>query len=77
MLRRVFYDELRHFRLLDLQVGLRLEDLAHLEPVGLFIALGAWRPDGGSAGCVQQAELDADGIGDLAHDAAQGIHFAD
>jgi hypothetical protein len=42
----------------------------------LLVALGAGRPDGGAARGVQEAELDADGIGDLAHDAAESIDFA-
>jgi len=32
--------ELRHLGLKDAQVGLEFEQLAHLEPVGLFVALG-------------------------------------
>ena len=62
---------------LILQIRLRFQDLAHFQAVGLFVALGAGRPDGGAARCVQQAELDADGIGDFAHDAAEGVDFAD
>ena len=38
--------------------------------------MGAGTPDGGAAGGIEQAELDADGVGDLAHDAAEGIDFA-
>ena len=63
--------------MLDFQVRLRLQDLAHFQAIGLLIALGAWRPHGRSPGSVEQAELDADGVGDLPHDAAQGIDFAD
>ena len=63
--------------MLDLQVRLRLQHLAHLEAVGLLVALRARRPHGRAAGGVEQAELDADRVGDLAHDAAERIHFAD
>ena len=34
-------------------------------------------PDGRAAGGVEEAELDADGVGDAAHDAAEGVDFAD
>jgi hypothetical protein len=49
---------------------LGFEDLAHLDAVKLLVALGARAPDGGAARGVEEAELDADGIGDFAHDAA-------
>ena len=70
------HNHIRHFRLLDLQVRLRLQHLAHLQAVGLFATLRPRRPDGGSARSVEQAELDSDGVRDLAHDAAERIHFA-
>jgi hypothetical protein len=59
------------------EAWLGLEDLAHPDAIKLLIALGARAPDGGSAGGVEEAELDADGVGYLAHDAAQGIDLAD
>ena len=74
---RLLHDQIRDFRLLDFQVGLRFQDFAHLEAVGLLVALGARRPDRRAAGSVEQAELDADRVRDLAHDAAQGVHLAD
>ena len=43
----------------------------------MLVALGAGGPDGGSARGIEQAELDADGIGDFAHDAAEGVDFTD
>ena len=70
-------DQVGDFGLLDLEIRLRLEDLAHFEAVGLLIALGAGRPDRGAARGIEKAELDADGVGDLAHDAAKGVDFAD
>ncbi len=42
----------------------------------LFVALRAWRPDGGTAAGIEQPELDADCIRELAHDAAESIDFA-
>ena len=57
--------------------GSALEHLAHLQAVLLLVALRAGRPHGRAARGVQQAELDADGVGDLAHDAAEGVDFAD
>ena len=70
-------NEVDDFGLLDEEIGLRLQHLAHLDAVLLLVALGAGRPDGGAAGGVEQAELDADGVGDFAHDAAEGVDFAD
>ena len=64
------------FGLLDVEIGLRLEDFAHFYAVLLLVALRARRPHGGAARSVEQAELDADGVGDFAHDAAEGIDFA-
>ena len=60
-----------------MEAGLGFEDLAHFDAVELLVALGAGAPDGGAAGGVEQAELDAYGIGDFAHDAAEGVDFAD
>jgi len=42
----------------------------------LLIALGAGRPDGRSTRSIEQAKLDANRVRDLAHDAAEGIDFA-
>ena len=70
-------DEIRHFCLLDLEIGLRLQDLAHLEAVGLLVALGAGRPDGWPTRGVEETELDANRVGDLPHDAAESINLAD
>jgi len=70
-------DKLGNFRLLDAEVGLALENLAHADAVHFLIALRARRPDGGAAAGIEQAELDADGVGDFAHDAAERVDFAD
>ena len=42
----------------------------------MLIALGAGRPDGGSTRSIEQAKLDPNRVRDLAHDAAEGIDFA-
>ena len=42
----------------------------------MLVALGAGRPDGRASRGIEEAELDSDGVGDLAHDAAQGVDFA-
>src|SRR5581483_5528719 len=72
----VFKDQIRHFGLLDLQVRLRFEEFPHLQAISLLVALGAGGPDSWAARSVQQAKLDADGIGNLAHDSAERIDFA-
>ena len=74
--RKLFDEQLGDLGLLDLEIGLALEHLAHLEPVLLLVALRAGRPDGGTARGVEQTELDADRVGDFAHDAAEGVDFA-
>ena len=42
----------------------------------MLVALGAGRPDGWSTRSIEQAKLDANRVRDLAHDAAEGIDFA-
>ncbi len=42
----------------------------------LLVHLRPRRPHGGTAAGIQQAELDADGVGHFAHDAAQGVDLA-
>jgi hypothetical protein len=66
----------RHFGLLDPQVGLLLENFAHADSVHLLIHLRARRPNGGAAAGVEKAELDADGVGELAHDATESVDLA-
>ncbi len=76
--RRCFFDhEIDDFGLADVEAGLGFEDLAHFDAVELLVALGARAPDGGAARGVEQAELDADGVGDFAHDAAERVDLAD
>ena len=58
-----------------MQVRLRLQHLAHLNPVLALVALRSRRPHGRPPRGIQQAKLDADGIGYFPHDAAQRIHF--
>ena len=70
-------DEVDYFGLLDEEVGLGFEDFAHFYAVEGFVALGAGGPDGGAAGGVEETELDAGGVGYLAHDSAKGVDLAD
>ena len=67
----------RHFGLLDAEVRFRLQHLAHAEAVQLLVHLRARRPHGRTAAGIEQAELDADRIGDFAHDAAERVDFPD
>ncbi len=75
--RRVVEEDVGDFGLLDEEVGLLLEELAHADAVEGLVALGAGAPDGGAAGGVEEPELDAGGIGDFADDAAEGVDLAD
>jgi hypothetical protein len=70
-------DNVGDFGLLDEEVWLRFEHFAHFYAVLLLVALRAGRPDGRAARGVQKSELDTYGIGDFAHDAAEGVDFAD
>src|SRR5207249_6436416 len=72
----VLEPEVRYFRLLDAQVGLGFEDLAHLHAILLLVGLRARRPHGRAAAGVEQPKLDAHGVNDLAHHAAQRINLA-
>src|SRR5580658_2581267 len=74
---QVFEDQIYGFGLLDVEVGLVFEDFAHFYAIKLLVALGAGAPDGGTAGGVEQAKLDADRVCDLAHNAAESVDFAD
>ena len=67
--------QVHHFRLLDVQICLRLQHLAHLHPVLVLVALCPGRPHRRPARGIQQPELDPDRIRHLAHNAAQCIHF--
>src|SRR5205085_8627266 len=49
---------------------------AHLGAVEVAVGLGARRLHCRPAAAVEQAELDAGGVDDFAHDAAERVHFA-
>jgi hypothetical protein len=68
-------DHVHHFRLLDMQIRLRFQHLPHFHPVLALVALRSRGPDGRPARRIQQAKLDADRIGHLAHNPAQRVHF--
>src|SRR5882762_2935437 len=70
------HNHIRHFRLLDLKIRLRLEHFAHLQAISLLVALRPRRPDGRPTRSVEQAKLDSDRVRNFAHDAAKRIHFA-
>jgi hypothetical protein len=72
-----FDDEVNNFGLADMETRLRLEDFAHLDAIELLVALGAGAPDSGTARGVEESELDADGVGNFAHDAAERVDLAD
>ena len=46
------------------------------ELVGFFIALGTRSTDGRPFACVKHTKLDSSGVGVEAHDATEGIYFA-
>ena len=68
-----FEDQIDDLGLLDGQVRFLFENLPHLDAVLLLVALCAGRPYCWTAARVEQAKLDADGVGDLAHDSAEGV----
>ena len=74
---RIFQDQVDYFCLLDVEVGLILKHLAHLHAIELLVALGSGAPDGGAAGSIEEAKLDAYGVGDLTHDSAERVDLAD
>ena len=73
---RLVHHQVSDFRLLDGEIRLRLQHLPHVIAILLLVALRSRRPHCRAARGIQQAELDAHRIGDFAHDAAEGIHFA-
>ena len=68
--------QLSHLGLQDPQIGFVFQPLPHTNPVLLLVALRPRRPHGRTAAGVQQAKLDAHGIGQLSHHAAQGVNLA-
>ena len=74
---KVLRDQIHNFRLLDSQVRLGFKHLPHAVAVLFLISLRARRPDGRAAAGVEQTKLDARPVYDLAHDAAERVHFAD
>ncbi len=73
----LFEEEVDDLGLPDVEVGDALEEFPHADAVEGLVALGAGAPDGGAAGGIEQAELDAGLVGDLSHDAAEGVDLAD
>ena len=61
----------RHLGLLNVKVGLALEDFLHPDAILLLITLRTRRPDGWPAAGIEKAKLDSDRIGDFGHNATQ------
>jgi hypothetical protein len=74
--RKIFYQQFSYLSLLDVEVRLALQDFTHLQAVLLLIALSAWGPHCRSSRSIQEPELNANRIGNLAHDPAQCVDFA-
>ncbi len=64
-------------RLLEVEVGLSLQDVLHGGAVEPLVALGPGRLHGRPLAGVQHADLDEGLVGDLAHLAAEGVDLAD
>jgi hypothetical protein len=73
----VFDEQLGGVALMEVEVGLVLDEPLHAELVGLLVALGAGGLDAGALAGVQHAELDAGGVRVPAHDAAEGVDLPD
>jgi hypothetical protein len=71
------HDQVSDFGLLDVEVGLAFQNLAHLQAVLLLVALRARRPYRRPTRGIQKTELDANRVGDLAHYSTQSIDFPD
>jgi hypothetical protein len=69
----VFDEDLGGVALVEVEVGLVLDEPLHAELVGLLVALGTGGLDAGALAGVQHAELDAGGVGVPAHDPAEGV----
>ena len=69
----VFDEDLGGVALVEVEVGLVLDEPLHAELVGLLVALGAGSLDAGALAGVQHAELDAGGVRVPAHDPAEGV----
>ena len=69
-------DEIDRLLLTDRKVRGLLEHVLHGALVAGLVALCARRPHGGPLRAVQHAELDGGGVGDLSHEAAEGVDLA-
>jgi hypothetical protein len=74
---RIVENQVNDLSLADVQAGLRFQHLAHFHAIELLVALGARTPHCRAARGVQQSKLNADSIGNFAHDAAQSVDLAD
>ena len=69
-------EEVVNFTLNDREVLRQPQRLLHSRRVQLPISLGARTPDGWAFAAVEQAKLNATGIGDAAHQAIQRVDLA-
>ena len=69
----VFDEDLGGVALVEVEVGLVLDEPLHAELVGLLVALGTGGLDAGALAGVQKAELDTGSVGVPAHDPAEGV----
>ena len=76
IMRQIFDHEVDYLSLANMEAWLAFEYLAHLHTIELLVALSTGTPHGRAARCIQQTELDADSIGNFAHDAAERVDFA-
>ena len=72
-----FHHQLLHRPLADVEIGLALAGVFHLELIRLFVALGSRGPYGGALAGVQASELDAGAVGVDGHLAAERIDLLD
>ena len=71
----IFENEIVGFRFDDFEIGGRANRGLHGLGIELAVGLGAGAADRRAFAAVQDAELDAAGIGDAAHEAVQSVDF--
>jgi hypothetical protein len=73
----VFDEKGCNLGLFKIQVFSSLANPFHMKLVGLFVTLGAWRPNGGPFASIQHAKLNPSGVRCQSHLAAQSVNFSD
>ena len=72
----VFDKDLSRVALMEVEVQLIFDQPLHAELVGFLVALGAWGLNAGAFAGIQEAKLDAGGVGVPAHDTAEGVDLS-